>query len=125
MNVLVVGSGGREHTLAWKINQSPNCENLYLLPGNAGTSEFAENIDLPVSDFKQIGKTVLEKNIDLVVVGPEAPLVEGIRNYFEADERLAGIKFIGPGRENRPCVLTRNSRIRLSTRPEGIFTLLR
>ncbi len=99
MNVLVLGSGGREHTLAWKINQSPECEKLFVLPGNAGTSEFAENIDLPVSDFKQIGRAVLEKSIDLVVVGPEAPLVDGIRNYFEADPSLADIKFIGPGKE--------------------------
>jgi len=96
MNILVIGSGGREHTIAWKISQSPLCQNLYLLPGNAGTAGFARNIDISVSDFEKVGKFVLDKKVDLVVVGPEAPLVEGIRDHFMADPKLKTIGFIGP-----------------------------
>ena len=96
MNIAVIGSGGREHTLAWKINQSPLCDQLYLLPGNAGTASFAENVTIPTSDFEKVGKFMLDKNIDLVVVGPEAPLVEGIRDHFKSDPELSRIQFVGP-----------------------------
>ena len=77
MNIAVIGSGGREHTLAWKISQSPLCEELYLLPGNAGTASFAQNVNISTSDFEEVGKFMLDKGIDLVIVGPEAPLVDG------------------------------------------------
>ena len=99
MNILIIGSGGREHTLAWKISQSSLCEQLYVAPGNAGTSRVAQNLPLDPLDFEGIKKQVLEKNIELVVVGPEAPLVAGIRDFFEADEQLKHVHLIGPGRE--------------------------
>jgi len=96
MNILVVGSGGREHTIAWKIRQSPLCKNLFVLPGNAGTRQLAENIDIPISDFESVKNFVLAENIDLVVIGPEAPLVDGMRDLFAADDQLCEILFIGP-----------------------------
>lgn len=96
MNVLVIGSGGREHTFAWKIGQSPKCGQLYVAPGNAGTSQIATNVDLGVNDFDGIAKFSLEKNIDLIIVGPEEPLVKGIVNYFKSKPELSSIKVIGP-----------------------------
>jgi phosphoribosylamine--glycine ligase len=96
MNIIVIGSGGREHTLAWKISQSPLCDNLFLVPGNAGTAGFAQNVDISASDFEKVGEFALEKQVDLVVVGPEAPLVDGIRDFFSADDALKNIGFIGP-----------------------------
>ncbi len=98
MNVLILGSGGREHALAWKIAQSTLLSKLYIAPGNAGTATVGENIDLNLTDFKSIKKTVLEKNIQLVVVGPEAPLVEGLVDFFESDKALAKVGIIGPNK---------------------------
>ncbi len=95
MNVLIIGSGGREHALAWKIAQSPLCEKLYVATGNAGTAQIAQNIDLGINDFPNIKKTVLEKNISLVIVGPEEPLVNGLADFFRHDPELQKIKFIG------------------------------
>ncbi|WP_017732010.1 phosphoribosylamine--glycine ligase [Nafulsella turpanensis] len=99
MNILIIGSGGREHTLAWKISQSALCNQLYVAPGNAGTAGMAHNLPLDPLDFEGIKKQVIEKKIELVVVGPEAPLVAGIRDFFEADEELQHIHLIGPGKE--------------------------
>ena len=99
MNILVLGSGGREHTFAYKLAQSEQCEKLYVAPGNAGTSEIAENISLSVTDFQAIKKTVLEKDIQLVVVGPEDPLVQGIYDFFQQDSALKNIKIIGPSKK--------------------------
>lgn len=96
MNILVVGSGGREHAFAWKIKQSERCVNLYVAPGNAGTREIAENVDIAVNDFQGLGEFCLSRGIDLVLVGPEAPLVDGIADYFASDERLKSILLIGP-----------------------------
>jgi phosphoribosylamine--glycine ligase len=96
MNVLILGSGGREHALAWKLSQSPLLDKLYIAPGNAGTADNGENIPIQVSDFEGIRKLVLEKNIGLVVVGPEVPLVEGIHDYFLAHRDLENIPVIGP-----------------------------
>ena len=96
MNVLVVGGGGREHALAWKIKQSPNCQNLFVAPGNAGTEAVAQNVAIGVNDFEALGELVLKENIELVVVGPEEPLVKGIRNYFADHEQLKGILMVGP-----------------------------
>lgn len=96
MNILVVGSGGREHAFAWKIKQSERCANLYVAPGNAGTREIAENVDIAVNDFQGLGEFCLSRGIDLVLVGPEAPLVDGIADYFASDERLKSILLIGP-----------------------------
>ena len=99
MNIAVIGSGGREHTLAWKIKQSPLCDQLYLLPGNAGTASFAQNVSVSTSDFEEVGQFMLDKNIDLVVVGPEAPLVEGIRDHFKTNPELSHIQFVGPDKQ--------------------------
>jgi phosphoribosylamine--glycine ligase len=99
MNIVIIGSGGREHTIAWKISQSPLCTDLYLIPGNAGTASIAENIDIAASDFEKVGQFVLEKKIDLIVVGPEAPLVDGIRDYFRTDPELKHIGFVGPDKK--------------------------
>ncbi|MDR0393944.1 MAG: phosphoribosylamine--glycine ligase [Tannerella sp.] len=99
MNILLLGSGGREHALAWKIGQSPKTERLYIAPGNAGTAATGVNVDMKVNDFPRIGEFVLEHEIDMVVVGPEDPLVEGIYDFFKADEALSGIPVIGPSRQ--------------------------
>lgn len=97
MNVLILGSGGREHALAWKIAQSPLLENLYIAPGNAGTVDSGINLPIDVSNMEQVKKAVIEKNIELVIVGPEAPLVDGITDEFLRDEQLKHIPVIGPG----------------------------
>jgi phosphoribosylamine--glycine ligase len=98
MNILVLGSGGREHALAWKLHQSHSVENLFVAPGNAGTAVFAENIDLSVTDFKAIGEAVLSKDVGLVLVGPEVPLVMGIQDYFKNTPSLKNVGFIGPSK---------------------------
>ncbi|MEM9392065.1 MAG: phosphoribosylamine--glycine ligase [Bacteroidota bacterium] len=99
MNILVIGSGGREYTLAWKISQSLHCERLFVAPGNAGTDLIAENIEIDVNDFKLLGDFAVENDVELVVVGPEDPLVNGIRDYFQADDRLKKIALVGPGQD--------------------------
>ena len=96
MNILIVGSGGREHALGWKIKQSEKVDNLFFAPGNAGTSELGTNLDAGVSDFQKIKTLVLENNIDLMLVGPEVPLVEGLHDFFAADPELASVKVVGP-----------------------------
>ena len=96
MNILVLGSGGREHAFSWKIAQSPKCDNLYIAPGNAGTAAVGTNIALNVNDFEGIGKFSLENDIELIVVGPEDPLVNGIKDYFETDAALSKIGVVGP-----------------------------
>ncbi len=98
MNILIVGSGGREHALAWKIKQSKRCDRLYVAPGNGGTAAIAENVPIRVDDFPPLGAFCIDNKIGLVVVGPEGPLVNGIRDYFEADPRLKNILLVGPGR---------------------------
>jgi phosphoribosylamine---glycine ligase len=96
MNILIIGNGGREHAFTWKIRQSSLCDELYVAPGNAGTSLLAENIAIAIDDFEALGTFCLERNIALVVVGPEAPLVKGIRNYFESIPELRHILLVGP-----------------------------
>ena len=96
MNILVIGSGGREHTLCWKISQSAHCDKLFAAPGNAGTQTIATNLPIGVTDFDGIKEAVLKNNIELVVVGPEEPLVKGIHDYFLAHEELRPIGVIGP-----------------------------
>lgn len=98
MNVLILGSGGREHAMAWKIAQSPMLDDLFIAPGNAGTSEFGTNLEINVLDFAGIREAVITKNISLVVVGPEVPLVEGIVDYFRNEESLRHVGIVGPDR---------------------------
>jgi len=99
MNILILGSGGREHAFAWKLAQSKKDPKLFIAPGNAGTSQFGTNVDMSATDFAAIKKFVLDNTITMVVVGPEDPLVKGIHDFFLADEALKHIPVIGPGRE--------------------------
>ncbi len=99
MKVLVLGSGGREHAIAWRVKQSSNCSELFCLPGNPGTAQIATNLSGSVSDFEGIKSAVLENGIELVVVGPEDPLVNGIRNFFAVDDKLKDVLMVGPGKE--------------------------
>jgi phosphoribosylamine---glycine ligase len=98
MNILLLGSGGREHAFAWKINQSKLCRKLFIAPGNAGTLQFGENIEVQPDNFEAIKKICIKKKIGMVVVGPEDPLVSGICDFFKNDKSLSKIHFIGPSR---------------------------
>ena len=98
MKILLLGSGGREHALAWKISQSEKCEKLYIAPGNAGTAATGENVNVKADDFPAIRDFVIGKGIDMVVVGPEDPLVKGIYDYFKADNSLSSVPVIGPSK---------------------------
>jgi phosphoribosylamine--glycine ligase len=96
MNILLVGSGGREHAFSYKLTQSALCNKLFVMPGNAGTAELATNVQLDPSDFASVGKFCIDQNIALIIIGPEEPLVKGMRNYFDADNALKNIPFLGP-----------------------------
>lgn len=96
MNILILGAGGREHAFAWKISQSPLCKELFVAPGNSGTSALATNLNVSVTDFEGIKKHVLAYNINMVVVGPEDPLVDGIHDFFISDNQLNHVAVIGP-----------------------------
>lgn len=98
MKVLLLGSGGREHALAWKIAQSDKCEKLYIAPGNAGTAEVGENVDIKADDFEALKQFCVDNAIDMVVVGPEDPLVKGVYDDFRDDERTKNIPVIGPSK---------------------------
>src|SRR5687768_14325863 len=96
MNILILGSGGREHALARQIAMSPSCSSLFIAPGNAGTTLCGTNVNLSLKDFKAIGEFCLRQNIKMVVVGPEEPLVNGIADYFSETTQLQHIGLIGP-----------------------------
>ena len=98
MNILLLGSGGREHAFAWKMVQSSLCDTLFMAPGNAGTAEIATNVAIAVTDFEAIKALVIKENIEMVVVGPEDPLVKGIYDFFLNDESLKNIPVIGPSK---------------------------
>lgn len=98
MNILIIGSGGRESAFAYKISKSPKLNKLFIAPGNAGTGQYGENVSLKITDFQAIGEFALANNIEIVLVGPEEPLVKGIHDYFLAHEELKGIAVIGPER---------------------------
>lgn len=98
MNILLLGSGGREHAFAWKISQSPLCTNLYVAPGNAGTATFSTNVALQATQFNEIKQFVLDNKIELIVVGPEDPLVAGIYDFFKNDKQVQHIPVIGPSK---------------------------
>jgi len=99
MNILLLGSGGREHALAWKLSQSPNLDSLFIAPGNAGTLRLGKNISVSPNDFPAIRDVVLNHQINMVVVGPEDPLVNGIHDFFRSDPKLMAIPVIGPARD--------------------------
>ena len=98
MNILLLGSGGREHALAWKLKESPHCKKLFIAPGNAGTLVFGKNCSIDIKDFNAIRKLCLKESIDMLIVGPEDPLVNGIYDYFKEDKKLAHIFVIGPSK---------------------------
>lgn len=98
MKVLLLGSGGREHAIAYCISKSPKCEKLFIVPGNPGTAQCGENVTLSLLDFNAIGNFCLKENIEMVVVGPEDPLVKGVYDYFQSDEKLKHIAVIGPSK---------------------------
>ncbi len=99
MNILLLGSGGREHALSWKISQSKEINNLYIAPGNAGTLQTGKNIDLNPKDFEEVGDFALANDVRLIVVGPEEPLVNGIYDYFKTTDKLSNILIVGPSKE--------------------------
>lgn len=99
MNILIIGSGGREHAFADKVVQSKRCKNLFVAPGNAGTAGIAKNLDIDISNFEAVKKSVINNQINMVVVGPEAPLVQGIIDYFAADQDLKDVMVVGPTKE--------------------------
>lgn len=99
MNVLILGSGGREHAIGWKLEQSPILDNLYIAPGNAGTQHIGQNVPIDILDFEAVADFAVAEEIELIVVGPEAPLVLGIYDYFQDREDCANIKVVGPSRE--------------------------
>jgi phosphoribosylamine--glycine ligase len=98
MNILLLGSGGREHAIAWKLAQSSQLESLYIAPGNAGTKQLGKNLPVDPQDFEAVKKTVLDYSINMVVVGPEAPLVDGIVDFFKNDDELSKVSIIGPNK---------------------------
>jgi phosphoribosylamine--glycine ligase len=98
MNILIIGSGGREHAIAWKVKQSQHLSKLFVAPGNAGTASIATNVAIAVDNFEKIGQLCIDEKINLVIVGPEVPLVKGIRDYFESTQSLKHILLVGPGK---------------------------
>ena len=99
MKILLLGSGGREHAIAWKISQSEKCDKLFIAPGNAGTSNVGENVNIGVCEFDKLKDFAAENAVDMIVVGPEVPLVEGIYDEFKNDARTANIPVIGPSKK--------------------------
>jgi phosphoribosylamine--glycine ligase len=99
MNILIVGSGGREHTLAWKLNQSKSCEQLFIAPGNAGTAECGTNVNIKTTNFEKLATFCLDNKIAMLVVGPEEPLVKGIYDFFKNNKATAHIDVIGPSQQ--------------------------
>ena len=95
MNILILGSGGREHALAWKVSQSYHCDKLFIAPGNAGTQNIGTNVSIAVTDFPAQKSFCIENKIDIVIVGPEEPLVKGIYDFYKADESLKKIIVVG------------------------------
>ncbi len=99
MNILIVGAGGREHTLAWKLKQSPLCDGLFIAPGNAGTAQIGKNLDIAVTDFETLAKACTENQIDMLLIGPEEPLVKGIYDFFKNNPATAHVQVVGPSAE--------------------------
>src|SRR5690606_32406532 len=96
MNILILGSGGRECAFAWKISQSKQLDQLYIAPGNAGTIAYGKNVPIQVNDFETIATFAIEQSIEIIVVGPEEPLVKGIHDYFLSRPELSHIAIVGP-----------------------------
>ena len=98
MNVLIIGSGAREHAFCWKIKQSNLCKQVFVAPGNAGTAKLAINLDISILNFQEIRRVVLENKIGIVIVGPEIPLIEGFTDFIKNDQELNGVLVVGPSK---------------------------
>ena len=98
MNILLIGSGGREHAFSWKMSQSPLCTQLFIAPGNAGTAQYGANLSFDVANFEEVKAVILQHHIEMVVVGPEAPLVNGIYDFIQNDAELNSVMVIGPSK---------------------------
>ena len=96
MNILILGSGGREHALAWKIKQSPKCGKIFIAPGNGGTLKMGTNLDIDLKNFEKVGEAIKENNIEMLIIGPEDPLVNGIVDHLRANKDFKKLKIIGP-----------------------------
>ena len=96
MNILILGSGGREHTLAWKILQSPRCKKLFISPGNGGTEKIATNLKIDINDFKAVREIIINNKIEMIVIGPEEPLVNGLADYLKNESMFSDLIIIGP-----------------------------
>ena len=105
MNILIIGSGGREHAFGWKLKQSKKVNQLFFAPGNAGTSQIGTNLNANVSDFQKIKTLALLNNIDLMLIGPEVPLVEGLHDFFAYDPELKSILVVGPKKEGARFII--------------------
>lgn len=129
MNVLILGSGGREHTMAWKIAQSPLLTKLYIAPGNAGTTDVGTNLNVDPTNFEALKEQVLNLKINIVIVGPEDPLVKGVRNFFESDDELKNIPVIGPDKKGAQLEGSKEfakefmAKYKIPTAAYGSFTL--
>ncbi len=99
MNVLIIGSGAREHAFCWKVKESKNCNKLYVAPGNAGTAKIAKNIDISISNFQEIKKVLLAKKISLLIIGPEIPLIDGLTDFIKRDSALNSVLVLGPSQK--------------------------
>ena len=99
MKILIIGSGGRENALAWKIKQSLKCSKLFVAPGNAGTAAICQNIDIDIYDFKKVKEILIQLSIGMIIIGPEAPLVGGLHDYLISIEELSDIIIVGPKKE--------------------------
>ena len=99
MNVLIIGSGGREHAISWKISQNTSVDNIYVAPGNGGTGRMFTNVDIGATEFQKLGRFAIENDVSMVIVGPEVPLVNGIVDFFHSSDEFRGIRIIGPDRD--------------------------
>ena len=98
MNVLIIGSGAREHAFCWKIIQSSLCKDVFVAPGNAGTDKLATNLDISISDFQALKRAILLNQIEIVIVGPEIPLIEGVTDFIKKDSDLKNVLVVGPSK---------------------------
>ena len=105
MKILIIGSGGREHAFCWKVHQSKLCTEIFIAPGNAGTANLGVNVDLKINDFPAIKEFCIAQNIDMVIVGPEEPLVNGIVDYFKNEPALSNIIITGPSAKGKKVVI--------------------
>ena len=121
MNILVLGSGGREHTIAHQLHLSPKCNKLFVAPGNAGTAQIATNVELDITNFDAVASVINTHEINLMIVGPEIPLVEGITDYFKSRKQFKDLMVIGPSKQGAELE-GRKKRANVYMQPHHIHT---